>query len=123
MLEHSVSIHGRQAYEPGALRYSSLSTAAPSLPWITWTRSVSTWPWTGAWISETRRVLLASYTWSEDAQRWGSLTPADCIAQALENVALIHPQVTQEFEVELRGSPVSARQHPRSPVRTSATVH
>jgi len=45
-----------------------------------------------------RGVLLASYTWSEDAQRWGSLAPGDRIAQALENVALIHPQVTQEFE-------------------------
>ena len=29
-----------------------------------------------------RGVLLASYTWSEDAQRWGSLTPDDRIAQA-----------------------------------------
>jgi monoamine oxidase len=46
-----------------------------------------------------RGVLLASYTWSEDAQRWGSLAPADRIAQAIENVALIHPQVTREFEV------------------------
>jgi monoamine oxidase len=46
-----------------------------------------------------RGVLLASYTWSEDAQRWGSLSPPDRIAQALENVAQIHPQVTQEFEV------------------------
>jgi monoamine oxidase len=46
-----------------------------------------------------RGVLLASYTWSENAQRWGSLAPSDRIAQALENVALIHPQVTQEFEV------------------------
>jgi monoamine oxidase len=46
-----------------------------------------------------RGVLLASYTWSEDAHRWGSLSPADRIAQALENVAVIHPQVTQEFEV------------------------
>ena len=45
-----------------------------------------------------RGVLLASYTWSEDAQRWGSLAPADRVAQALENVAAIHPQVTQEFE-------------------------
>jgi monoamine oxidase len=46
-----------------------------------------------------RGVLLASYTWSEDAQRWGSLSPGDRINQALENVALIHPQVLQEFEV------------------------
>ena len=49
---------------------------------------------------ETRRgVLLASYTWSEDAQRWGSLSPEERIEQALENVAVIHPQVREEFEV------------------------
>ncbi len=48
---------------------------------------------------DTRRgVLLASYTWSEDAQRWGSLTPEDRITQALENVALIHPQILETFE-------------------------
>jgi monoamine oxidase len=46
-----------------------------------------------------RGILLASYTWSEDAQRWGSLAPSDRIVQALENVALIHPQIAQEFEV------------------------
>ncbi len=46
-----------------------------------------------------RGVLLASYTWSEDAQRWGSLSPSDRIAQALENLAQIHPQVLEEFEV------------------------
>ena len=46
-----------------------------------------------------RGVLLASYTWSEDAQRWGSLSPADRLTQALENVAQVHPQVTREFEV------------------------
>lgn len=46
-----------------------------------------------------RGVLLASYTWSEDAERWGSLSPHDRIEQAIENVAQIHPQVRQEFEV------------------------
>ena len=46
-----------------------------------------------------RGVLLASYTWSEDAQRWGSLSPADRIVQALENVAAIHPQIMTEYEV------------------------
>lgn len=45
-----------------------------------------------------RGVLLASYTWSEDAQRWGSLCPEDRIVQALENVAEIHPQVRESFE-------------------------
>ena len=37
-----------------------------------------------------RGILLASYTWSEDAQRWGSLSPEERIVQALENVAR-HP--------------------------------
>lgn len=46
-----------------------------------------------------RGVLLASYTWSEDAQRWGSLAPEERIVQALENVAAIHPQIRDEFEV------------------------
>ncbi len=46
-----------------------------------------------------RGVLLASYTWSEDAQRWGSLHPDERISQALEDVAQIHPQVSEEFEV------------------------
>lgn len=46
-----------------------------------------------------RGVLLASYTWAEDAQRWGSLAPDDRIEQALEDLAQIHPQVVDEFEV------------------------
>ncbi|HMZ07148.1 MAG TPA: flavin monoamine oxidase family protein [Anaerolineales bacterium] len=45
-----------------------------------------------------RGILLASYTWSEDAQRWGSLPPHERIQQALENVAVIHPQIRAEFE-------------------------
>ncbi len=45
-----------------------------------------------------RGVLLASYTWAEDAQRWGSLTPEERIEQAIEDVAKIHPQILQEFE-------------------------
>lgn len=45
-----------------------------------------------------RGILLASYTWSEDAQRWGSLPPHERIEQALENVAEIHPQILDEFE-------------------------
>jgi monoamine oxidase len=45
-----------------------------------------------------RGVVLASYTWSEDAQRWGSLTPDDRITQALENLTVLHPQAPHEFE-------------------------
>ncbi|MCW5770277.1 MAG: FAD-dependent oxidoreductase [Rhodospirillaceae bacterium] len=45
-----------------------------------------------------RGVVLASYTWSEDAQRWGSLSPQDRIAEAIEQLAHIHPQILEEFE-------------------------
>ncbi len=46
-----------------------------------------------------RGIILASYTWSEDAQRWGSLSPTERIVQALEDVSQIHPQIFDEFEV------------------------
>jgi monoamine oxidase len=45
-----------------------------------------------------RGVLLASYTWGEDAQRWGSLSPEDRIYQSVENIAEIHPQILDEIE-------------------------
>jgi monoamine oxidase len=45
-----------------------------------------------------RGVVLASYTWGEDAQRWGSLAPDDRLQQALENVTAIHPQAQEAFE-------------------------
>ena len=46
-----------------------------------------------------RGVLIASYTWAQDAQRWQSLSKDDRIAQALEDVAEVHPQILKEFEV------------------------
>jgi monoamine oxidase len=46
-----------------------------------------------------RGVILASYTWSQDAQRWGSLSEEDRIEEALEDVSQIHPQILREFEV------------------------
>ncbi len=46
-----------------------------------------------------RGVLLASYTWAQDAERWGSLPPEKRIEQALEDVSQIHPQIIDEFEV------------------------
>ncbi len=45
-----------------------------------------------------RGVILASYTWSEDAQRWGSLDPQDRLAEAIEQLASVHPQIRDEFE-------------------------
>ncbi|MEO6398676.1 MAG: flavin monoamine oxidase family protein [Tepidiformaceae bacterium] len=46
-----------------------------------------------------RGVVLASYTWAQDAERWGALTAADRITQALENVALVHESAPRHFEV------------------------
>jgi len=46
-----------------------------------------------------RGVLLASYTWAEDAQRWGALAPEERLAEGVRNVARIPPQVLREFEV------------------------
>jgi monoamine oxidase len=46
-----------------------------------------------------RGVLLASYTWGEDARSWGSLDPADRITRAAENLAQVHPQARDALEV------------------------
>ncbi len=45
-----------------------------------------------------RGVLLASYTWADDAERWASLSPRDRLEQAIENVAQIHPQILDTYE-------------------------
>jgi monoamine oxidase len=45
-----------------------------------------------------RGVLLASYTWGQDAARWGALSPEDRLALAVKDVAKIHPEVTAEVE-------------------------
>ena len=49
--------------------------------------------------NDERGTLLASYTWGQDALRWGAMDPESMIEQALEDVARIHPSVTTEFEV------------------------
>lgn len=46
-----------------------------------------------------RGILVASYTWAEDAQRWGSLSSADRVSIALEFLSQIHPQANEEFEI------------------------
>jgi monoamine oxidase len=40
-------------------------------------------------------VLLASYTWSDDSQRWDSLSPQERIDYALEGLAKIHGEVVR----------------------------
>ena len=49
--------------------------------------------------STERGVLLASYTWSQDALRWDAMDEETRLEQALDDVARIHPQVREEFEV------------------------
>jgi monoamine oxidase len=49
--------------------------------------------------NDERGTLLASYTWGQDALRWGAMDDEDAIEQALEDVAQVHPSITKEFEV------------------------
>ena len=49
--------------------------------------------------NDERGTLLASYTWGQDALRWGAMDAESQIEQALEDVARIHPSITTEFEV------------------------
>jgi monoamine oxidase len=44
-------------------------------------------------------VLLASYTWGQDALRWGSLSEESRLEQALEDVEKIHQWIRDEYEV------------------------
>ena len=46
-----------------------------------------------------RGTLLASYTWGQDALRFGAMDAESAIEQALEDVAQIHPSISTEFEV------------------------
>ncbi len=45
-----------------------------------------------------RGLLLASYTWSQDAHRWAALTEPERLAQALDNITRIHPPAAEHFE-------------------------
>jgi monoamine oxidase len=46
-----------------------------------------------------RGVLLASYTWGQDALQWGAMDPETRLEEALHDVAQIHPRILEEFEV------------------------
>jgi monoamine oxidase len=46
-----------------------------------------------------RGVLLASYTWGQDALQWGAMDPETRLEEALDDVSRIHPQIRDEFEV------------------------
>lgn len=45
-----------------------------------------------------RGLLIASYTWAQDAQRWASLSEPEQVTQALENLTRIHPRAPEYFE-------------------------
>ncbi|MDQ3991955.1 MAG: flavin monoamine oxidase family protein [Actinomycetota bacterium] len=46
-----------------------------------------------------RGILLASYTWGQDALQWGATDEETRLEEALDDVAIIHPSVRDEFEV------------------------
>jgi monoamine oxidase len=68
---------------------------------------------------EERGILLASYTWGQDAARWGALSPDDRIALALKDVAKIHPQAPSSSRPE-RPTPGTATRTPAGPSRCSS---
>jgi monoamine oxidase len=48
--------------------------------------------------STTRGVLLASYTWGQDALQWGAMDEETRLEEALDDVARIHPGIREEYE-------------------------
>lgn len=46
-----------------------------------------------------RGTLLASYTWGQDALRWGGMDEETRLEEALEDVAKVHPEIREEYEV------------------------
>jgi monoamine oxidase len=45
-----------------------------------------------------RGVLLASYTWSQDAARWGAMDEETRLEEALGDVSRIHPRIRDVYE-------------------------
>jgi monoamine oxidase len=46
-----------------------------------------------------RGILLASYTWDQDAARWGAMDEETRLEEALDDVAKIHPRIRDVYEV------------------------
>lgn len=46
-----------------------------------------------------RGVLLASYTWDQDAARWGAMDDETRLEEALDDVSKIHPRIRDVYEV------------------------
>jgi monoamine oxidase len=49
--------------------------------------------------STARGILLASYTWGQDALQWGAMDEETRIEEALDDVEQIHPGIRSVFEV------------------------
>jgi monoamine oxidase len=49
--------------------------------------------------STERGILLASYTWGQDALQWGAMDPETRLEEALDDVSRIHPGIREVFEV------------------------
>ena len=49
-------------------------------------------------VPDERSVLLASYTWGQDALQWSAMSEERRIERALRDVARIHPGIVSEFE-------------------------
>jgi monoamine oxidase len=49
--------------------------------------------------STDRGVLLASYSWGQDALQWGAMDEDMRVEEALDDVSRIHPRIRTEFEV------------------------
>ena len=49
--------------------------------------------------STERGVLLASYTWGQDALQWGAMDEETRLEEALDDVARIHPGIRDVYEV------------------------
>ena len=46
----------------------------------------------------TRGILLASYTWGQDALQWGAMDEETRLEEALDDVDRIHPRIRDEYE-------------------------
>ena len=46
-----------------------------------------------------RGILLASYTWGQDALQWGAMDPETRLEEALDDVSRIHPRIREEYEI------------------------
>ena len=49
--------------------------------------------------STRRGVLLASYTWGQDALQWGAMDEETRLEEALDDVQRIHPRIREVYEV------------------------